>query len=88
MVSEIKIFLDSPLIIENGTFSWNGQEQILSAINITVEKNQLVAVVGNVGSGNRPYQIWHIFEIEKAGMRKRQGRSSTERGFCCFFFLF
>lgn len=39
-----------PLVIDNGNFSW-GDDLILKNINMRVKANQLVAVVGTVGSG-------------------------------------
>lgn len=55
--------LGSPLLMENGTFSWDGQEEILSAINMRVEKGELVAVVGNVGSGNKSYDFNNLHSL-------------------------
>ncbi|XKL66876.1 hypothetical protein PGB90_010296 [Kerria lacca] len=42
-----------PLIIENGTFSWEGYDSspILNNINVKINSGNLVAVVGPVGSG-------------------------------------
>jgi ATP-binding cassette subfamily C (CFTR/MRP) protein 1 len=43
---------EHPLIIENGTFSWGTDEQvILHNINLSFKQGSLVAVVGTVGSG-------------------------------------
>ncbi len=47
----------SALLIENGTFAWDDQEEILSSVNIRVENGELVAVVGNVGSGTTSYDL-------------------------------
>ena len=42
-----------PIIIENGQFSWHGDEEppSLSDINIKIKSGTLVAVVGTVGAG-------------------------------------
>lgn len=37
--------------MENGIFSWGDEETVLKDINLRVEKGQLAAVVGTVGSG-------------------------------------
>lgn len=37
--------------MEDASFSWGGKEAMLSDLNIRVEKGELVAVVGSVGSG-------------------------------------
>ncbi|XP_043474514.1 multidrug resistance-associated protein 1 isoform X1 [Leptopilina heterotoma] len=43
-----------PLVIEKGTFAWDSEQTdtpVLRNINLKIEENQLVAVVGTVGSG-------------------------------------
>ena len=60
----LSFFLENPIIIEKGTFSWGdddnedntGDEKkkedvTLSNLNLTVKKGSLVAVVGSVGAG-------------------------------------
>ena len=38
--------------VENGSFSWGKEEPVcLKKINVTIKEGQLVAVVGQVGSG-------------------------------------
>lgn len=41
------------MVMEEASFSWGGKEAILSDLNIRVEKGELVAVVGSVGSGRK-----------------------------------
>lgn len=41
----------SALLVENGNFSWGDEETVLKDINMRVEKGELTAVVGTVGSG-------------------------------------
>lgn len=48
---KLSIFVESPLTIENGVFTWGEEEATLKDINIKVQRNSLVAVVGGVGSG-------------------------------------
>lgn len=38
-------------MIENGSFSWGDEELVLKNINMRVNRANLVAVVGTVGSG-------------------------------------
>lgn len=38
-------------MIENGSFSWGEEELVLKNINMRVNRANLVAVVGTVGSG-------------------------------------
>lgn len=44
-------FIDAPLGIENGTFSWGDGEAVLKNINLKVKKSNLAAIVGSVGAG-------------------------------------
>lgn len=39
------------MLIRNGDFSWNNRDLTLKNINLSVEKGQLIAVVGTVGCG-------------------------------------
>ncbi len=41
----------SPLIIENLTFAYPEQKQILTGINLTIEKGERVAILGKTGAG-------------------------------------
>lgn len=51
--------IESPLVIEKGTFTWGDEEPILKNINIQVKNQSLVAVVGSVGSGERlTFVLW------------------------------
>ncbi|XP_037043484.1 multidrug resistance-associated protein 1-like [Bradysia coprophila] len=60
---------DYPLLIEDGTFSWNDQEEILSSISMRVESGSLVAVVGNVGSGKSSLLSAFLGEMNKISGR-------------------
>ncbi|XP_037043483.1 multidrug resistance-associated protein 1-like [Bradysia coprophila] len=60
---------NSPLLMENGTFSWNDEEEILSSINVRVETGSLVAVVGNVGSGKSSLLSAFLGEMNKISGR-------------------
>ncbi|XP_053672165.1 multidrug resistance-associated protein 1 [Anopheles nili] len=59
----------SPLLVENGVFSWGGEETTLKNINIRVEKNQIVAVVGTVGSGKSSLLSAFLGEMDKISGR-------------------
>ncbi|XP_061509606.1 multidrug resistance-associated protein 1 isoform X4 [Anopheles gambiae] len=59
----------SPLLIENGVFSWGGEETTLKNINVRVEKNQIVAVVGTVGSGKSSLLSAFLGEMDKISGR-------------------
>ncbi|CAH1105172.1 unnamed protein product [Psylliodes chrysocephalus] len=59
---------DSPLIIENGTFSWGG-DPILKNININLKKKTLTAVVGTVGSGKSSLVSAFLGEMDKISGR-------------------
>uniref|UniRef100_A0A182YDJ2 ABC-type glutathione-S-conjugate transporter n=1 Tax=Anopheles stephensi TaxID=30069 RepID=A0A182YDJ2_ANOST len=48
----------SPLLIENGVFSWGGEDTTLKNINVRVERNQIVAVVGT-------FLIQHLQEVSE-----------------------
>ncbi|CAH1379050.1 hypothetical protein MTP99_002817 [Tenebrio molitor] len=58
----------APLVIENGTFSWD-DDQVLKNINIRLEKNSLSAVVGTVGSGKSSLISAFLGEMEKISGR-------------------
>lgn len=47
------IIVGDQILVENGHFSWGGEEDepVLSNINIRIPRGLLVAVVGAVGSG-------------------------------------
>lgn len=51
MVIYLFLYLESPLLIENGTFSWGEEETVLRDINVRIDRSNLAAVVGTVGSG-------------------------------------
>ncbi|XP_067675078.1 multidrug resistance-associated protein 1-like [Haliotis asinina] len=64
------IFLDSTqcsaLRITDGTFQWNSEQgPNLKNINLTVEERQLVAIVGQVGSGKSSLVSAILGEMEK-----------------------
>lgn len=58
------IFLENPLVIENGIFSW-GEDAILKNINLSVPQGNLLAVVGSVGSGKSSLLSALLGEMEK-----------------------
>lgn len=62
------IDLAHPLVIENGSFSWDNDQverPILQNINFHVEQGQLVAIVGTVGSGKSSLLSALLGEMEK-----------------------
>lgn len=62
----ITVFIvEAPLLIENGTFTWGEEEPVLENINIKIDKNNLVAVVGGVGSGRRFIFTFLIINIHE-----------------------
>ncbi|XP_059617049.1 multidrug resistance-associated protein 1 isoform X6 [Phlebotomus argentipes] len=63
---------DAALVIENGQFSWGGDETVLRDINMRVEREKVVAVVGTVGSGKSSLVSAYLGELEKL-----QGRVVT-----------
>lgn len=60
---------ENPLLIENGTFSWGGEESVLKNINLQVEKGKCVAVVGTVGSGKSSLISALLGEMDKISGR-------------------
>uniref|UniRef100_A0A1Q3FWR2 ABC-type glutathione-S-conjugate transporter n=2 Tax=Culex tarsalis TaxID=7177 RepID=A0A1Q3FWR2_CULTA len=58
-----------PLVIDNGVFSWGGEETTLKNINMKVEKNELVAIVGTVGSGKSSVLSAFLGEMDKISGR-------------------
>lgn len=58
-------FSETPLLIENGTFSWGDDEVVLRDINMRVERENLVAVVGSVGSGKSSLLSAYLGEMDK-----------------------
>ncbi|XP_055685130.1 multidrug resistance-associated protein 1 isoform X4 [Lutzomyia longipalpis] len=56
---------NAALVIENGQFSWGGDETVLRDINMRVEKQTVVAVVGTVGSGKSSLVSAYLGELEK-----------------------
>lgn len=68
-----------PLVIEKGTFSWDSEPNdtpILRNINLKIEENQLVAIVGTVGSGKSSLVSAFLGE-----MYKLNGRVNTKVSF-------
>lgn len=62
------MFVEEPLIIENGTFSWDAQgeeDTVLHNITLKVKKSSLVAVVGAVGSGKSSLISAFLGEMDK-----------------------
>lgn len=53
------------LQIQNGNFSWEGEEKILKNINMAIKKGSLSAVVGPVGSGKSSLISAFLGEMEK-----------------------
>jgi ATP-binding cassette subfamily C (CFTR/MRP) protein 1 len=53
------------LQIENGNFSWGGDEKTLKNINIAIKKGNLSAVVGPVGSGKSSLISAFLGEMQK-----------------------
>ncbi|XP_055920592.1 multidrug resistance-associated protein 1-like [Eupeodes corollae] len=54
----------APMLIENGSFSW-GDDVILKDINMKIETNTLVAIVGTVGSGKSSIISAFLGEMDK-----------------------
>lgn len=63
--TKVGYFVASGLLIENGTFSWGGDDATLRDINIKVDKGKLVAVVGTVGSGKSSIVSAFLGEMER-----------------------
>lgn len=57
------------MLIENGTFSWGGDDTTLRDINMRVDKSKLVAVVGSVGSGKSSLVSAYLGEMDKISGR-------------------
>ncbi|POM72838.1 ABC Superfamily, partial [Phytophthora palmivora] len=58
---------DLAIVIENGTFAWNeNADPVLTDINLTVKKGDLVVVYGPVGSGKSSLCSALLGEMEKA----------------------
>ncbi|XP_062546114.1 multidrug resistance-associated protein 1 isoform X17 [Armigeres subalbatus] len=58
-----------PLVIEDGVFSWGEDETTLRNINIKVQKNELAAIVGTVGSGKSSVLSAFLGEMDKISGR-------------------
>uniref|UniRef100_A0A336MEP5 ABC-type glutathione-S-conjugate transporter n=1 Tax=Culicoides sonorensis TaxID=179676 RepID=A0A336MEP5_CULSO len=64
----------SALLIQNGTFRWDDEETTLKNIDMKVDVNQLVAVVGTVGSGKSSLLAALLGEMERiSGRVNRKG---------------
>lgn len=57
------------MLIENGTFSWGGDNSILKNINMQVDTGKVVAVVGTVGSGKSSLVSAFLGEMDKISGR-------------------
>ena len=58
--------IKTPVIIENATFSWNKYSPpVLKNLSMKIKKNQLVAIVGQVGCGKTSLLSAILGEIEK-----------------------
>lgn len=55
--------VESPLIIEKGTFTWGDEETVLKNVSVEVDKASLVAVVGGVGSGQLNFFVAVIVNL-------------------------
>lgn len=66
-----KWFLEDPLVIENGSFTWGEPTETptLSNINLHISSGQLVAVVGTVGSGKSSLVSAFLGEMDKVSGR-------------------
>lgn len=51
--------------IENGNFNWGDENITLKNINLEVKSNQLIAIVGSVGSGKS--SLIQVFGLIKNG---------------------
>ena len=74
-----KFFAAYPLIIDNGSFSWDSEENdkpVLRNINLKIEESQLAAIVGTVGSGKSSLISAFLGE-----MNKLSGRVNTKASF-------
>lgn len=69
------VFAENPLLIENGTFTWDEEDETptLRNINIHVKKGSLVAIVGPVGCGKSSLLSAFLGE-----MNKLEGRVNTK----------
>lgn len=64
--------LVDPIVVENGVFSWGGNQKedvILRNINVRVKQASLVAVVGTVGSGKSSLLSAILGEMDKLSGR-------------------
>ncbi|KAL5281110.1 ABCC2.2 family protein [Megaselia abdita] len=55
----------TPVIVENGDFSWGGGEVCIKKINIKADKGSLVAIVGTVGCGKTSVISAILGEMDK-----------------------
>ena len=61
-----------PIIIQNGTFSWDDESPVLNNINLRVKTGQLIGVVGTVASGKSS-----LLSAILGEMNKLNGRVNT-----------
>nr|CAD7593712.1 unnamed protein product [Timema genevievae] len=60
------LFLEHPIVVENGTFSWGSDDPpVLKNINLKLPQGSLVAVVGTVGSGKSSLISALLGELDK-----------------------
>ncbi|CAK1601166.1 unnamed protein product [Parnassius mnemosyne] len=58
-----------PLVIENCTFTWGGEQPVLRNISVRIPRGSLVAVVGAVGSGKSSLLAAFLGEMDKISGR-------------------
>lgn len=66
---EVEAIAEGEPVIEicDGSFSWTGEEQTLSNINMTVGKGELVAIIGSTGQGKSSIVSAILGEIPAIG---------------------
>ncbi|KAJ8896872.1 hypothetical protein PR048_002218 [Dryococelus australis] len=63
------LLTEYPVVVENGSFSWEKELPVLRNINLTVNHGSLVAVVGSVGSGKSSLISALLGEMDKLSGR-------------------
>lgn len=56
---------ETPLIVENGSFSWGEEQTVLKNINLKVDKGKCFAIVGTVGCGKSSLLSALLGEMDK-----------------------